>query len=279
MELESKRSLDDLSNDHLGICCKWNFFEIVSEVETKLETKFAGEHFDSLYSKLESTATLDSERELLQQSYRAFLAVDNIEDNRLARMMNGDIVTDSESDDPEALVGQYRLSEQVKLMILKRRAAIRRRKQRYKAKLMVDKRFLSRKVSKTLRGVLLQCPGIGKEIEAFVSERNVGADAWRRTGVLTFVGNRRIKEKVTYERIRQHLQQLYSRKISYGTVVQLCVARNKRRRSSKNYKGVAKVTTRRARKGFTLRYNPDSHWSAALYKGLNWLQFTDHKYT
>lgn len=38
---------------------------------------------------------------------------------------------------------------------------------------------------------------------------------------------------------------------------------------------MAKVTTRRARKGFTLKFNPDSHWSAALYKGLNWLQFTD----
>ena len=235
-----------------------------------------GKLFDSLYSKIESTATTDSEREMLQLSYRAFLAVDNTEDTRITDMMNGDIVTDSESDDdPEALVGPYRLSEKVKSIILKRQAAIRRQKQRYIAKLMVEKRFLSRKVSKTVRGVLLQCPGIGKEIETFVSERNIGADAWRRTGVLTFDGNRRIKGKVTYERICQHLQQVYGRKFSYGTVVQLCVARNKRRRSSKNYKGVAKVTTRKARKGFTLKYNPDSHWSAALYKGLNWLQFTD----
>ena len=38
--------------------------------------------------------------------------------------------------------------------------------------------------------------------------------------------------------------------------------------------GLQKTTTRRARKSFTLNYNPDSHWSAALYKGLNWLQFT-----
>lgn len=35
------------------------------------------------------------------------------------------------------------------------------------------------------------------------------------------------------------------------------------------------MTTRRARKGFQLRYNPDTHWSSALYKGLNLLQFTD----
>ena len=47
-----------------------------------------------------------------------------------------------------------------------------------------------------MHGVLKECPNIGKEIETFVSERNVGADAWR-TGVLTFDGNRKVKEKVT----------------------------------------------------------------------------------
>jgi len=53
------------------------------------------------------------------------------------------------------------------------------------------------------------------------------------------------------------------------------VARNRRRQSSKNYKGVAKVTTRRARKGFELRYNPDKHGSSALYRGLNLIHYTD----
>lgn len=38
---------------------------------------------------------------------------------------------------------------------------------------------------------------------------------------------------------------------------------------------MAKVTTRRARKGFNLQYNPDSHWSSAFYKGLNQLQYID----
>ena len=35
------------------------------------------------------------------------------------------------------------------------------------------------------------------------------------------------------------------------------------------------ITTRRARKGFNLKYNPDSHWSAALYKGFNDVQYAD----
>ena len=108
-----------------------------------------------------------------------------------------------------------------------------------------------------------------------MQDRNVGADAWRRTGVLTFDGNVNLKEKVTYERIRCHLVEVFQRPISFGSVVELCVARNKHRRSAKRYRGIAQVTTRRARKGFTLRYNPDSHWSSAFYKGLNKLQYTD----
>ena len=84
-------------------------------------------------------------------------------------------------------------------------------------------------------------------------------------------------QKATYKRIQHHLEEKYGRTFSYGTVVELCVTRNKCRNSSQRYKGVAKVTSRRARKDFTLRYNPDTHWSATLYRGLNALQFTDRK--
>lgn len=77
--------------------------------------------------------------------------------------------------------------------------------------------------------ILTTCPDIGEQIEC-----NVGADAWRRTGVLTFDGNIKLKE-VTYEGIRQHLQHVYHRHFSYGTFVELCVARNKRLRSTKRY--------------------------------------------
>lgn len=93
--------------------------------------------------------------------------------------------------------------------------------------------------------------------------------------MLTFDGNHRVKQKATYARIQQHLQDTFDQKISYGTVVQLCVARNRRHRAAQNYRGVARVTSRRARKGFEVRYNPDAHWSGALYKGLNYIEYTD----
>lgn len=126
-----------------------------------------------------------------------------------------------------------------------------------------------------MKGVLKECPNIGQVIEEYVQKRNIGADAWRRTGVLTFNGNTRVKSKVTYERISQHLMKVFQRHFAYGTIVQLCVARNKRRQSAKRYKGVAKVMSRRARKGFMLNFNPDAHWSGAFYRGLNYLQYKE----
>ena len=42
-----------------------------------------------------------------------------------------------------------------------------------------------------------------------------------------------------------------------------------------NLQRVANVVSRRAGKGFTLKYNPDAHWSSAMYCGLNLIQYTD----
>ena len=131
----------------------------------------------------------------------------------------------------------------------------------------------------SVRGILKDHPDIGKANEEYVQERNVGADVWRRTGVLTFDGNTKVKQKVTFRRIKEHLESMYNHKFAYGTIVQLCVAINWRRRSAHRYKGVARVTCRRARKGFQLKFNSDSHWSNTLYRGLNMLQFTDGRHT
>lgn len=106
--------------------------------------------------------------------------------------------------------------------------------------------------------------------------RRCGADAWRRTGVVTFDGNRKRGPKASYRRIQEHLKEKYqTKKLSYGTVVQLCTIRNKRKLSAKRYKGVAKVTCRRSRKGFNVKYNPDAHWSCAFYKALDVVHLAD----
>ena len=62
---------------------------------------------------------------------------------------------------------------------------------------------------------------------------SVGVNEWRRTGVRTFDGNKKVGKKCTYRRIQQHLEEVYNHHFSYGSVVQLCVARNSRRLSAK----------------------------------------------
>ncbi|CAB4010628.1 Hypothetical predicted protein [Paramuricea clavata] len=84
-------------------------------------------------------------------------------------------------------------------------------------------------------------PNIGRDIEEFVKSKRVGADAWRRTGVLTFDGARSRGKKVTYKSIQCHLQE------------------------------------KRARKGFAVKLNVDAHWSSAFYKGIEFIQLKDGK--
>ena len=191
-------------------------------------------------------------------------------EEREAESWNGNIVSDSDIENPDDYLEASGGRGKLQTLLKQRIAQLKRKARRDYAKQIAERNFLARRRSKTVSGILKTCPNIGKEIEQYVQDRSIGADAWRRTGVLTFDGNKQVREKVTFDRIRKHLEATYN-----GTVVQLCVAQNLRRRSAKRYKGVAKVTTRRARKGFTLHYNLDSHWSAALYKGFNYIQYTD----
>ena len=110
----------------------------------------------------------------------------------------------------------------------------------------MEERFLKRRRSKRVSQILVQVPEIGKEIENFVKESGAGAGSWRRTGVLTFDGNRKVEKKRTFKRVKEHLENKFQLKMSYGTVVQLCMARNRRRRSAARYKGIAKVLQKKS---------------------------------
>ena len=149
------------------------------------------------------------------------------------------------------------------------------RRARCKA-IQMTKGFLRRKRRKEVNCILKKYPSIGHTIEEYVQVNNVGADRWRRTGLLSFDGNsKNVEQKVTYDRIRKHLEMTYGRSFSFGTVVQLCIPRNRRRKSASRYKSAAQVISRRSRKGFEIKYNPDTHWSSGLYRGLNYIQTKD----
>ena len=160
-------------------------------------------------------------------------------------------LTDSESDNPEDWISLDLRSAEGKEVVKKHRTIIKRMAKRQEAKVVAERGLLKRKVSKKVSKVLQRFPNIGKDIEEFVQSKRCGADSWRRTGVTTFDGNRKKGPKASFRSIQEHLQQKYDTKIGYGTVVQMCVVRNKRKLSAKRYKGEARVTCRRQGKGLT----------------------------
>ena len=256
----SEQQALNITEDHKMLLrrCDFNSFEFVECLQSQEQQDISSMSAE-LFESFSECGLYEKELSLLRMSYLAFCAAegDVYDQDRIARAVNGEIVSESESENPEAYMSvSDPLSTAGRELITKKRAMIRRRARRRREKAIAEQRFLSRKVSKRVSKILQKFPDIGETIENFVQEHRVGADAWRRTGVLTFDGNTNLKEKVTYEKIRQHLQDTYHCKFSYGTVIQLCVPRNKRRRSAKRYLGIAKVRSRRARKGFNLRLNP-----------------------
>ena len=219
-----------------------------------------------------SDLTIDEEMHV-EVSRQAFLEVQR------RRSLDGpEIEADSDNDEDQHWEGVEItdvLGEETLRKIQSERLRIKRRAERKMAEEIAKTCILKRRIPPSASRLQKKFPTIGKNMEEFVGSKKVGADAWRRTGLLTFDGERRRGKKVTYQSIQAHLEEKYGTKIGYGSIVQFCYARNKRHLSSKRYQNVAKITCRRARKGFSVRINPDAHWSCALYRGLDYIQLKE----
>ena len=104
-----------------------------------------------------------------------------------------------ESDNTDNYINLDITSNEAQHLVPKKRKSLERRARCLKAQAIAEKNFLQSKTSSAVHGILKDCPDIGNIMEKFVEERNIGADAWRCTGVLTFDGNKQVYEKVTYE--------------------------------------------------------------------------------
>ena len=276
--LESQNSVTIPSSEQLLYVLRENNFNWLSFIEeTKLRYRqLTEESFDLMLSSfsqlLDSNIVTQDDRELIQQSKNAFHAT------RPHARARDEVVSDSESDDPEDWVHLRHSTAESKEMlekIRKQRNIFLKRRKRLIAKEVTRRCLLRRKLPKRVSKTLLKYPHIGADIEAYARENRIGADSWRRTGVLSFTGNVRRGPKITYNRIKAHLEKKYSTKFGYGTIVQLCCAKNKRKLSAQRYFCAAKIVSQRARKGFSIKLNIDAHWSCAFYKALDYLQLKD----
>ena len=126
--------------------CDWNWFEFIECLQSQKQkdvSSMSAELFESV-----SKYDLDEkEMSLLNHSYLAFCAaeVEAYDQNRIARAVNGEVVSESESDSPEAYVGvSDPLSTGGRQLIAKKRKMIKRRARRRRQKAIADQRFLAR---------------------------------------------------------------------------------------------------------------------------------------
>ncbi|CAB4005889.1 Chromatin modification-related YNG2 [Paramuricea clavata] len=255
---------------------KMNWISFVEKLKLNINNLSEGsleELVKDLASFIPKSDLTDAEKNCADQSYQAYLAV-----RQGACREDQEFVTESESDDPEDWVQLKEAtaeSSQLQNKIKKQAIILKKYKKRLIAKDVARLCILKRKVPNRVSKTVLKYPNIGKDIEKFARENPIGADSWRKTGLLTFSGNTKRGPKLTYKRIQAHLEEKYGVRFGYGTVVQLCCVKNKRKLSAKRYFGVAKIVSKRARKGFSVKLNVDAHWSCALYNGLDFLQLKD----
>ena len=180
--------------------CEFNWFE-VSERTQRVHGDRSTEVLQKLVDSIDQLKISTKEKEKIKISREAFILDEQASENlhRHVNVLNGDIVTDSdEDDDPDLIQGaKTPVDLSLREVVLRKRKSIKRRMQRLKAKRVTEQNFLRRRSSKRLDSIVNQYPNIGETIEDFVKVNNIGADAWRRTGVLTFDGNISASQKVT----------------------------------------------------------------------------------
>ena len=104
------------------ISSNYNWFEVCAELEQEFPKYDFSLKLSSILNNLKLT---EDKLALVMQSYHAYLQSkhDSHEDKRLASMVNGEIVTDSESDNNEQYIGISDLaSKNENELIMKRRS-------------------------------------------------------------------------------------------------------------------------------------------------------------
>ena len=256
----------------------WNWFAFVKVLEKTFETHdYAPELFDQFLTdfavRLPNLGLHEEELRLTEQSRLAYL--ENLHQKELDLERLSDSPTDSSED--EHVAAEVKSTSERDSITNKLHKITDKYRKKTKCEI-AQQRPLQKMVSRSTKTIIETYPDIGEVIENIVQESDLGADSWQRTGVYMFTGDPKKTKRITFRKIQEKLKERYGRHFGYGTVVQLCVCRHKRRISSKRYKSVANVKYQRARKCFNVKYNPDYKWSRSLYKLLNQLQI-DGKHT
>ena len=136
----------------------------------------------------------EREKSIIEQSRQAYLLSERLQGNQ------SDVDDDaigSETEESGADWGNIHdpLQPEARDIISQKVKQLKRNARRKAAQRIAEARFLRRKRGKNVGKILKECPDIGSTIENYVKSAGVGADSWRRTGILTFEGNRKVEKK------------------------------------------------------------------------------------
>lgn len=134
----------------------WNWFELVALAE---ESGVCASSLEAEYDNMLPQLS-EHEHSLLHQSHAALLEMerrDGASKEREVEAFNGNIVSELDSDNPD----EYAASN-ARVLLKKKIAAIHRKNRRDRAKMIAQKRFLQRKKSRRVTGILGSFPDIGK---------------------------------------------------------------------------------------------------------------------
>ena len=92
------------------------------------------------------------------------------------------------------------------VLIAKKRKYIKRKAERKFLKEKTSLCLLKKRVPTIVSSIVKRHPTIGKDVEDYVSKKQLGADAWRQTGVITFDGNRKMGPKVIFKKTKMALK-------------------------------------------------------------------------
>lgn len=117
--------------------CNHNWFEVLEKLEqqTGCDVEELSHSLNNFFLELPNMEISTQTMELIVQSHRAFHASfrDSQQQDRISRSINGDIITDSESE------SDHSENYSVELMVRKKRLALKHRSRRLRVKLMAEK--------------------------------------------------------------------------------------------------------------------------------------------
>ena len=147
---------------------EYNWFELVERIEAEAQENTEGisKGVEGFYKRISQLGLTDMELQKVDISHSAFLAAqdDMQSEERICRVINGEVVTDTESDDPEAYAGlkngfsKTSLSKASIDLVKKKRIAIRRRASRLRVKMISEKDFYIESVPSGKIGSYLNAP-------------------------------------------------------------------------------------------------------------------------